>query len=89
MTKKQALQLQQDWGKHLSPNDYNQTLYLSIKGIGTKVFKECYYHEQDNYMFVWTKNESFIAKKQELGDFVAVLNPTDTIVSKTNNKKVI
>jgi hypothetical protein len=27
--------------------------------------------------------------KQELGDFVAVLNPTDTIVSKTNNKKVI
>jgi hypothetical protein len=27
--------------------------------------------------------------KKDLGDFVAVVNPTDTIISKANNKKVV
>jgi hypothetical protein len=89
MTKKQALQLQSDWGSHITPEDFSETLYLHIKDVGTQVFKQCCYHEQDNYIFIWTKNESFLVNKKDLGDFVAVVNPTDTIISKANNKKVV
>lgn len=81
MTNKQALQLQKDWGENLTDEDFHETLYLSIKGIGAKTFKSCSYHEHDNYVFIWTKDESFLIDKKELGDFVMVSNTYSTIVS--------
>lgn len=81
MTNKQALQLQKDWGENLTDEDFHETLYLSIKGIGAKTFKFCSYHEHDNYVFIWTKDESFLIDKKELGDFVMVSNTYSTIVS--------
>jgi len=86
MTRSQALRLQEDWGSNITPEDFHETLYLSIKGIGSKIFKNCCYHEQDNYMFIWTKEESFLLDKKDLGDFVAVSDPHNFITSiqKTN-----
>lgn len=81
MTNKQALQLQKDWGENLDENDFHETLYVSIKGVGAKTFKSCSYHEQDNYIFIWTKDESFLINRKELGDFVIVSNTYSTIVS--------
>lgn len=83
MTRKQATQLMKDWGKNLLPEDFCETLYISIKGIGAKTFKSCSYHEQDNYIFIWTKQDKFLVNKKELGDFVAIANPHNTILSTT------
>lgn len=88
MTHKQALRLQEDWGKDLEPKDFNETLYVSIKGIGTKVLKNCFFHEDGNYMFIWTKNESFLLNRKELGDFVMVPYPTQIMLSTKKKKKV-
>jgi hypothetical protein len=81
MTSKQAIQLQKDWGQHLTEEDYHETLYVSIKGVGAKTFKSCSYHEQDDYIFIWTRDESFLIDRKELGDFVIVSNTYSTIVS--------
>lgn len=88
MTKKQALHLQKDWGSHLVPNDFTETLYVSIKGIGNKIFKNCCYHEQGNYIFIWTKDDSYLINKKELGDFVAISNFNSSIMSVRKNKRV-
>lgn len=81
MTNKQALQLQKDWGENLTDEDFHETLYMSIKGVGAKTFKSCSYHEQDDYVFIWTREESFLINRKELGDFVIVSNTYSTIVS--------
>lgn len=86
MTRNQALQLQRDWGKDLESRDYSETLYLSIKGIGAKTFKNCCHHEHEGYIFIWTKEESFLVSKKELGDFVMVEDPQDSILSIKQNK---
>lgn len=70
MTQKQAEYLLQDWGGNLLPEDYCETIYLSVKGVGTKTFRQCCYHDAGDYVFIWTKEESFKAKKKDLGDFV-------------------
>lgn len=88
MTHKQALQLQIDWGKALEPRDFNETLYLSINGVGTKVFKKCCHHEHEGYLFIWTLEESFFIKKKDLGDFILVDGPVDPVISLKKKKKV-
>lgn len=88
MTRNQALQLQNDWGKHIEKNDMNDNIYLSIKGVGAKVFKKCCYHEQEGYIFIWTKEESFLVKRKDLGDFVLIENPSNTVISLKKQKKV-
>jgi hypothetical protein len=72
MTNKQAQFLLKDWGSNLLPEDYCETIQLSIKGVGTRMFKQCCYHESDEYVFIWTVEESFIASKKDLGDFVSL-----------------
>lgn len=86
MTRKQAQFLLDDWGSNLLPEDYCETIYLSIKGVGTKTFKECCYHDDDGYIFIWTREERFIIDKRDLGDFVAVSDNKKILVSL---KKVI
>ena len=75
MTNKQAQFLLKDWGNNLLPDDYCETVYLSIKGVGAKTFKNCCYHDSGNYIFIWTSGENLAINKKNLGDFVSV--PTD------------
>ena len=72
MTKVQATNLLEDWGKGLKPKDYDQHIYVSIRGVGSKVFRNCAYHETDGYTFIWTKQEKYILNKKEVGDFIIV-----------------
>ena len=72
MTTKQAQFLLKDWGSNLIPEDYCETIRLSIKGVGTKIFNECCYHDSDDYIFIWTKTDSFVIKKKDLGEFVSI-----------------
>lgn len=89
MTKKHALQLQKDWGANLTSEDFKETLYISIKGIGNKTFNHCCYYEQDNYLFIWTKHDAFLINKKDLGDFIAITDPHAALTTKQKIKKVI
>jgi hypothetical protein len=88
MTRKQALQLQKDWGRNLTKEDFIQTLYISIKGVGNQTFHQCCCYEQDNYLFIWTKDETFLINKKDLGDFVAITDPHAALTTKKKTKKV-
>ena len=81
MTHQQATDLMLDWGKNLLPVDFCETLYLSIRGVGTKTFKSCSFHQEDDYLFIWTKTENYLLNRNEIGDFVAVSNPVETILT--------
>jgi len=72
MTLKQATNLQKDIGKSIEPDDYIDDIYLSIKDVGSKVFKECTHHRVDDWVFIWTKTESFLINRKDVGDFVMV-----------------
>jgi hypothetical protein len=72
MTKRQAQRLMQDIEKELTENDYCENVYMSVKNIGTKVFKNCVYHMAEGYTFIWTKTESFLINEKEIGDCVIV-----------------
>ena len=75
--------LKDDWGKHLIEEDFSSTLYVSVKDVGTTTFKNCCFHEQENYLFIWTKNESFLLNRKNLGDVVIVSDPTQPLLSKS------
>lgn len=81
MTTKQAQFLLKDWGSNLLPEDYCETIYLSIRGVGTKTFKNCCYHESDGYIFIWTREESFMVKKTDMGDFVSIPDNKEILIS--------
>lgn len=70
-----------DWGKNLTSQDFCDTLYLSIKNVGTKTFRSCSFHQEDDYLFIWTKNENFLLNRREIGDFIAAPNPTEAILT--------
>ncbi len=72
----------EDLGKQLSPQDYSENIYVSIKNVGTKVFRQCAFHEADGYTFIWTKKETFIISRKEVGDFVVVPYTHEALVSK-------
>jgi hypothetical protein len=72
MKRGEAQRLMEDLGKNISKSDYVDDIYLSIRGIGTKVFKNCAYFETDGYTFIWTENESFMLNKSEIGDYVII-----------------
>jgi hypothetical protein len=81
MTKKQAQFLMEDLGKSLSLSDYTENVYMSIRGVGTKVFRQCAFFEADGYTFIWTMNDKFLINNKELGDFVVVPLTHQTVVS--------
>jgi hypothetical protein len=62
----------EDLGKTLTPVDYTENIYISIRNVGNKVFRKCAYHEAENFTFIWTVGESFMMDKKEMGDFVVV-----------------
>jgi len=72
MNRKQAEHLLTDLRKSLQPRDYCEDVYLSIKGAGSKSFKSCSYFDAENWLFIWTPDDSFVFDKREIGDFVFV-----------------
>jgi hypothetical protein len=72
MNRKQAENLLVDLRKSLGPKDFCEDVYLSIQGIGSKTFKSCSYFESESWLFIWTREESFVFSKKEVGDFVFV-----------------
>lgn len=77
MTQKQAYRFLDDVKRDLDQDDCVQTVYLSIKGIGTKVFRNASYQFLDGWLFIVTTTESFCVKKCDLGDFICI--DTDTM----------
>jgi hypothetical protein len=72
MTKKQAENFCLDIASNLTDEDFTDTLYISIKNKGTKVFANCKYERVDGWLFFWSKNETYYVKEKELGDFIVV-----------------
>lgn len=81
MTRNQAHNLMHDLGKNLIPQDYAENIYISIKNVGTKVFRNCAYFEAEGYTFIWTRVENFLMDKKEMGDFVVVPYEHNSLVS--------
>jgi len=61
-----------DLGKTLESQDYSENIYVSINGVGTKILRNCAYHDADNYIFIWSEQEEYFLNKKEVGDFVIV-----------------
>lgn len=74
----------EDIGKSLTKADYSEDIYLSIRDIGTKVFKKCAYHEVDGYTFIWTEKEQYLISRKEIGDYVVI--PYDAAIQITLKK---
>jgi hypothetical protein len=86
MTRKQAQNLMEDLGKNLTPSDFSESVYLSIKGVGTKTFRKCAYYEVDGFTFIWTKEDTYIISKEELGEFVII--PIESSLPMALSRKV-
>lgn len=72
MTRVQAQRLMEDIGKSLTSLDYSEDVYLSIKGVGSKTFKKCAYHEVENYTFIWTRSEKFLINRKDIAAHVII-----------------
>lgn len=72
MTKKQSTYLLKDWGANLLPEEYCEHVYISIKGVGAKIFSRCAYYECEGYTFIWTETESFCFDNKDVGDFIMI-----------------
>ena len=85
MNRSQASRFSTDIRAELSDRDFCQTLYLSIKDIGTRTFKDASFQYIDGWLFIWTQNESFYVKEKELGDFVCIDTLTMPVYNLTTN----
>ena len=70
-----------DIGKTLTDKDYCKNIYVSIKDVGTKVFKKCAHYQNEGYTFIWTETESFLINEKEIGDCVIVPQDSNSIIS--------
>lgn len=70
MTRKQAERLKEDLEKSITLDDYVEDLYISIKDIGSKVFRNCVYLEVEGWIFIWTHEESYVVLKKDIGECV-------------------
>jgi len=70
MTKKQAESLKKDLEQSITLDDYIEDLYISINGVGSKVFKNCVYLEAEGWIFIWTQDDSFMVRRKDIGDCV-------------------
>lgn len=79
MTPKQANLFLSDIRSELTDADYCQNIYISLREIGTKSFKNACCQSIDGWLFVCTKIDSFCVQEKNLGDFVCV----DTVTMPT------
>ena len=61
-----------DLGKEIRDDSYVDNIYLSIRDVGTKVFKNCVFFVEDGWMFIWTREESFCIREKDMGDFLVI-----------------
>jgi hypothetical protein len=72
MNSKEAKNFSEDIAKELNDFSYIDSVYISVKGVGTKVFKRCKCDQIDGWLFVWTPTESFYTLETDLGDFIII-----------------
>jgi hypothetical protein len=72
MTRKQAELLKMDLEKSITPADYIEDLYVSINGVGSKIYRKCVYLEAEGWLFIWTADASYMFSKKELKDTIVV-----------------
>jgi hypothetical protein len=81
MTSKQAHNFSEDVRKELDEKSFISNIYLSIRGVGNKIFKHCTYDSLEGWLFIWTPEENFVAKESDIGDFVIVdANQTPSLI---------
>lgn len=62
-----------DTRRDIRDTDLNgQNVYLSIKGIGTKVFHDATSQIIDGWLFIWSREETFCVSMEEVGDLVCI-----------------
>ena len=81
MRKSQAHRLMKDLEKNLIDEDYCEDIYISTKSAGTKSFRNCSYFEVDNYIFIWTKEQSLLISSKEVGDYIIIPHKKDNIIT--------
>jgi hypothetical protein len=72
MTPTQAHRFLGDIRSNLTISDYCQTIYISIREVGTKSFDNACYQSLEGWLFIWTKDDAFCVPEKELGDFVCI-----------------
>ena len=72
MTHRQAELLKMDLEKSITPEDYTEDLYVSINGVGSKIYRDCVYLDAEGWLFIWTMTESYMFSKKDLKDTVVV-----------------
>jgi hypothetical protein len=80
MNAKEAQNFSVDILKELDDTSFSDSLYFSIRNVGTKVFRQCKYDQIEGWLFIWTKQEVFFMKESDLGDFV-VIDANQTVSS--------
>lgn len=70
MTTVQANRFLSDIRSRLVDEDYCQTVYISIKNVGNRSFKDACCQSLEGWLFIFTKDESFCVLEKDLGDFV-------------------
>jgi len=82
MTSRQARNLSDDIRKELTDDSYfTDNIYLSIKNVGTKSFKNCKCDRLDGWLFIWTKDDTFLVRESEAGDFLIIdTNPSPPLI---------
>lgn len=81
MTKKQAQNLMNDLGKHLTESDFCQNIYISTQLCGSKVYRNCAYYDTDGYIFIWSKEKSEMLCHKEIGDYVTIPHTSEKILA--------
>lgn len=72
MNKTTAKNFSEDIRKQLTVDCFSDTIYLSIRNVGTRAFKNCKCDRIDGWLFIWTGEENFYVEETELGDFVFI-----------------
>lgn len=86
MRKTEALRLLDDIKRDLDERDMSKSIYLSIRHIGTKVFKNAACQILDGWFFVITPSESFCIKESDMGDFICIDSTEMPIYSFKNHE---
>lgn len=80
MNRLNANKLMIDLGKELSEDTFVDNIYLSIRNVGTKVFKKCKFERLEGWIFIWTQDDSFCVKEKDLGDFLVIDTDSPSLI---------
>lgn len=80
MNRTNANKLMADLGKEMNHASFTDNIYLSIRNVGTRVFKNCKFESLEGWMFIWTRDDSFCVKEKDLGDFLVIDTDSPVLV---------